>query len=63
MTVKHAYTHFRITLHAFECDYVSGRPKALGCTAWRWVKPDELDAYAFPRANRKVIEALRLRHK
>ena len=57
--VKHAYTHFRVTLHAFECDYVSGRPKALGCAAWKWVKLDELDRYAFPKGSHKVIELLR----
>jgi len=59
VTVKHAYTHFRITLHAFECGYVSGRPKPIGCAAWKWITPGELDQYAFPRANLKVIAALR----
>jgi len=59
VTVKHAYTHFRITMHAFECGFVSGRPKAIGCAAWKWIKPDELDQYAFPKANLKVIAALR----
>jgi A/G-specific adenine glycosylase len=59
MSVPHAYTHFRITLHVYECRYVSGRPRAIGCAEWRWVRPDELDRYAFPSANRKVIEALR----
>ena len=28
MSVPHAYTHFRITLHVYECRYVSGRPRA-----------------------------------
>jgi A/G-specific adenine glycosylase len=58
-TVRHAYTHFRITLEAFECRWKSGRPRALGCAAWKWVRPEELDRYAFPTANRRVIEALR----
>lgn len=57
--VEHAYTHFRITLYVFECRHVSGRPKAIGCAAWKWVRPDQLDDYAFPAANRKVIEQLR----
>ncbi|MBN1342241.1 MAG: A/G-specific adenine glycosylase [Phycisphaerae bacterium] len=57
-TVRHAYTHFKITLHAFECDYVSGRPKAIGCDAWKWVRVSELDDYAFPKATHKVIAAL-----
>ncbi len=59
VTVKHAYTHFRITMHAFECQYVSGRPKAIGCAAWKWVHLAELDRYAFPRASHKVIAALK----
>ncbi len=58
-TVDHAYTHFRITLHAYHCQYVSGEPKALGCATWKWVRPGELDDYAFPAANRTIIAALR----
>jgi len=58
--VNHAYSHFRITLHAFVCRHVSGRVRPLECTACRWVRLDELDAWAMPRANRKIIEALRV---
>ena len=58
MTVRHAYSHFRVTLHAFECEYAGGRPKAVGCEAWKWVLPEKLTGYPFPRANRKILEAL-----
>jgi A/G-specific adenine glycosylase len=58
-TVQHAYTHFRITLYAFHARHVAGEPQALGCTAWRWVTLDELDAYPFPVTDRKIIAALR----
>ncbi len=59
-TVKHAYTHFRITLHAFECvfDPAGGDPTCLECADWMWVSPDELTQYAFSRADRKIIEQL-----
>lgn len=57
--VAHAYSHFRITLHAFHCGWVSGRPRAIGCTAWKWVAPSELSRYAFPSANRKLIAFLK----
>jgi len=57
-TVEHGYTHFRITLHAFHCQYLSGEPQCLACTAWQWVAPQELDRYAFPAANRKIIQKL-----
>ena len=56
--VKHAYTHFRITLHAYHCRYISGKPQNIGCSAWRWVTPQELDDYAFPAANHAIIETL-----
>jgi A/G-specific adenine glycosylase len=57
-TVRHAYTHFRVTLHVFHCRYLSGEPQALGCADWRWVRPDELDGFAFPAADRRIIVAL-----
>jgi A/G-specific adenine glycosylase len=53
--VDHAYSHFRITMHAFHCRWLSGRPRAIGCAAWKWVTPRELPRYAFPAANRKII--------
>ena len=59
VTVRHAYTHFRITLHAFECRFLSGRCRAVGCDAVRWVRLAELGRYAFPKANHRIIEALR----
>ncbi|MBI5303483.1 MAG: A/G-specific adenine glycosylase [Chloroflexi bacterium] len=58
--VEHAYSHFAITLHAFQCKHVRGRPRAIGCAAFKWVAPDALSRYAFPKANLKVIEKMRL---
>lgn len=56
--VKHAYTHFKITLYAFECTLVSGTPDPRAAEAWQWVAPEELEQFAFPRANKKVLEKL-----
>lgn len=56
--VDHAYSHFSITMHAFHCHWVSGRPRAIGCAAWKWIAPGELENYAFPKANRKIIAEL-----
>ena len=58
-TARHAYTHFRVTLHAFECRHASGRPRAIECARWNWVTLSELDDYAFPRGSHKIIAALR----
>ncbi len=56
--VNHAYTHFRITLHVFHCRLIARKPKALGCTDWKWVAEQELEQYAFPRADRHVIQKI-----
>ncbi len=57
-TVEHAYTHLRVTLNVYHCLYQSGNPKNLGCQNWRWVKPAELRQFAFPNANRRIIDRL-----
>lgn len=56
--VDHAYSHFAITLHAFHCRYRTGTPRPLGCQELAWVRREELDRYAFPAANRRVLERL-----
>lgn len=61
--VKHAFTHFRITLHAYECRYLGAlppytEPQALQVQDWAWVSEDELARYSFGRADRAVIAAL-----
>jgi A/G-specific adenine glycosylase len=61
--VQHAYTHFRITLHAFHCRIVSGRPRALGCADWRWIALSDVPRFAFPAADHRVIAALRAGQK
>jgi len=58
--VRHAYTHFRVTVYAFECQYASpGEPSATGVEDWRWVTLDQLDDYAMPVVDRKIVVVLR----
>ncbi|MDY6940573.1 MAG: A/G-specific adenine glycosylase [Cyanobacteriota bacterium] len=59
ITVEHAYTHFRVTLHVHHCEYVSGEPRPIESDEVRWVAVDELDEYPFPKANTRIIEAIR----
>jgi A/G-specific adenine glycosylase len=58
-SVKHAYSHFRITLHTFHCQLLNGEPCSIGVDDWNWVKPEQLSWYAFPRADIKIIEELK----
>ena len=58
--VRHAYTHFRVTVYAFECSYRSAQdPLSIGVRDWRWVTLAELDQYAFPVVDQRIIAVLR----
>lgn len=57
-TVKHAYTHFRITLHAFHARHIAGVPQPIGVADWRWVTLDQLADFPFPVTDQKIIAAL-----
>jgi len=62
LRIDHAYSHFRVRLHVFVCDYVSGRPVCKGCAAFKWIHTIDLGRYAFPAANKRIIEALERRY-
>lgn len=58
MAVGHRYTHFQVTLHAFQCNSLKGRPRALGCAEWLWVPLDRLPEFAFSKADRQVMRSI-----
>ena len=62
-TIKHAYTHFRITLTAFHTTYLTGKPLNLGVADHAWVDPADLEQYAFAVTDRQIIQALRAEEK
>ncbi len=52
--VKHAYTHFRVTVHAYRCEPVSiPRNKNL-----KWVKLKALDDYPMGKVDRQIARML-----
>ncbi|MEB3282036.1 MAG: A/G-specific adenine glycosylase [Lyngbya sp.] len=59
ITLEHAYTHFRVTLHVYHCRHQSGDPQPLECDEIRWVTLDEIEQFPFPKANEKIIAALK----
>jgi A/G-specific adenine glycosylase len=52
--VEHAYTHFRITLHAFLCALINGEPAPLDAAALAWVVPGELGDYPMGKVDRQI---------
>ncbi len=62
-TVRHAYSHFRITLKAFRCEWISGTPRPRASAELKWIAPGDLSRYPFPRANRRISDVITLRGK
>jgi A/G-specific adenine glycosylase len=61
--VEHAFTHFFMTLYAYECQWIGGEPQCLGCRDLRWVTLDELGGFAFPVADQRIIAHLLGNHE
>ena len=57
--VEHGYTHFRITLTAYRCEWRSGEPEALASDEVRWVRLQDIHAYPLPKVNHKVLGVVR----
>ncbi len=49
-------------LEVYRCT-IAGRPRPLAAQALRWVRSDQLDAYRFPPANRRIIARLKQHEK
>lgn len=56
VTVRHAYSHFRIRLIAHRARIARGRPRCLHCAGYAWVRPARFGDYPFSRADRILIE-------
>ena len=54
----HAYSHFAITLHAFECRIVSGQPQANDHIAIEWVPLSKLADYPMGKVDRMISDLL-----
>ncbi len=63
VTVRHAFSHFTMELHAHDCRHLKGRPRPLQCAAVKWVEKSALKKFAFGRADQKIITALEARDR
>jgi A/G-specific adenine glycosylase len=50
----HAYTHFRITVHAFVTEIIDGEPEALDHDELAWVRPSKLVQYPMGKIDRAI---------
>ncbi len=56
--LKHAYSHFKITMHAFWCRITKGEPEPISSDKLKWVRLSEIDEFPFPKANKRIINDL-----
>jgi A/G-specific adenine glycosylase len=55
---RHAYTHFRVTLHAFYCTLDGKEPHPLEASEIRWVAPFELAGFPMGKIDRRISQRL-----
>jgi len=54
--VKHAYSHFKITLTLYQCQ-TQGSVKSVD-KGYRWITPIEINNFPFPKSNHKLFKLL-----
>lgn len=55
---RHAYSHFKVTLHAFLCRLTAGEPRPVVAQALRWVPIAALEAYPMGKIDRRIARRL-----
>lgn len=55
---KHAYTHFKVTLHAFICHHTAGEPQPLASDELGWFTRDALQSLPMGKIDRKIAQNL-----
>ncbi len=56
--VEHTYSHFRITLHVYECRHRAGTPRPEYHQEIKWILPSRLEDYPLPAADLKFLDLL-----
>jgi mutator protein MutT len=55
LQIDHDYETKSITLHLFQCDWLSGDPAPIGCDEIRWVRPEDLGSYKLPPPDLQLL--------
>jgi len=58
----HHYPTKSVDLHFFNCEIISGEPRAIEVAEFRWVKPVDLFTYEFPKADLELVARLARPH-
>jgi A/G-specific adenine glycosylase len=55
---RHSYTHFHVTMYAYDCRIRRGRPQTSEHTALRWIVPGRLGSYPMGRVARRIADVV-----
>jgi 8-oxo-dGTP diphosphatase len=58
-SLTHDYPEKTVHLRFYRCGWRQHEPQPLGCPAFKWVTAAELQDYAFPAADARLLEKLR----
>jgi 8-oxo-dGTP diphosphatase len=58
--ITHEYPERTVRLKFFLCHLKRGEPQSIGCPALKWVGRTELNDHAFPAADARLMEKLRV---
>ena len=61
LTLKHAFTHFKITLYVFEAEWKLGKARAIDVADFKWLSPRTLAAYPMGKTDRAIADWLNLK--
>ncbi|MCK4741857.1 MAG: A/G-specific adenine glycosylase [Anaerolineales bacterium] len=57
-TFPHAYTHFKVNVHAYRCEILSGEPQALDHDQLCWAALSDLEDYPMGKVDRLIANLL-----
>lgn len=57
-TIRHAYTHFKIRMEVFVCDWHGGDARCSNAADHQWVDPEHVGRFALHRAAQKALSCL-----
>lgn len=55
---SHAYTHFKVTLHAFRCELIDSEPEPREHHQLQWVTPSQLADFPMGKIDRQIASRL-----
>ena len=57
--VNHQYSHFKVSITLYECDYEFGKAKALASEEIQWITKNQKNEFAFPSATHKLFKIIK----